>query len=323
MHIKRLINTKDLSKEDWLKIRKEAGISGTQISAIAGMNKYSSPMQVYLEKTSDEIIEIPDNDYMLFGRLLEPVVADEFARRNPGYKVKRINAILQHPEHEWAIGDIDRLVTNENGEQGILEIKTCSEYSKADWDGQNCPVGYLIQLQWYLFITGADYGIFAILAGGNTYMQKYVKRDDELINMLLTMGEDFWFNNVKKEVPPAIDGTDATEEVLIHMYPESNGNEIQLCYSALELIQARSDLKQQIKELTEKCNEFENKLKDTLKESEIGTVDKYKVTWKTTETNRFDSKRFRIEQPALYEKYITKSNTRRFDIREIKLKENN
>ena len=52
--MKRLVSTRDLSREKWLCYRKN-GIGGSDAAAVCGMNPYSSPLQVYYDKTSKEI----------------------------------------------------------------------------------------------------------------------------------------------------------------------------------------------------------------------------------------------------------------------------
>ncbi|MDF2590889.1 MAG: hypothetical protein K0S75_355 [Clostridia bacterium] len=46
-----------------------------------------------------------------------------------------------------------------------------------------------------------------------------------------------------------------------------------------------------------------------------GIIDKYKVTWKSIEPERFDSKQLKVEMPEIYEKYINKTSYRRFTIK--------
>ena len=67
--MKRLVSTRNLSKEDWLHYRK-CGITGTDAGAILGLNPYRSAFQVYYDKISDTIENI-DNEAMRQGRDLE------------------------------------------------------------------------------------------------------------------------------------------------------------------------------------------------------------------------------------------------------------
>lgn len=57
--MKRLISTLNLSKEDWLRYRK-CGITGTDAGAILGLNPYRSAFQVYHDKISDTIGNMPE-----------------------------------------------------------------------------------------------------------------------------------------------------------------------------------------------------------------------------------------------------------------------
>ena len=75
--MKRLISTRNLSKEDWLRYRK-CGITGTDAGAILGLNPYRSAFQVYHDKISDTIENI-DNEAMRQGRDLEDYVAQRFS----------------------------------------------------------------------------------------------------------------------------------------------------------------------------------------------------------------------------------------------------
>ena len=67
--MKRLVSTRNLSKEDWLRYRK-CGITGTDAGAILGLNPYRSAFQVYHDKISDTTENI-DNEAMRQGRDLE------------------------------------------------------------------------------------------------------------------------------------------------------------------------------------------------------------------------------------------------------------
>lgn len=308
-----LVKTNDLSHEEWLEARK-LGITGTDLGGLTGISKYSTPIKVYLDKIG-ELEPIEDNEAMYWGRVMEDVIAKEFQSRN-NFRINKVNAILKHLDYEWALGNIDRLLTNEKGEKGILEIKTVSEYGKDAWNEEEVPPQYMVQLQWYMFVSGATFGYFAALIGGNKYVQKYVERDEELINMLVDIANDFWENNVKKKVPPLVDGSDASTDLLKTLYPESiEGTEIQLPDEALDLIEKREQLKEQSKELDENIKECENKLKDLLKNNEVGVVGDKKVIWKTYSRTNLDSKKFKAEQQELFKKYSNTSLYRKFDIK--------
>lgn len=132
--MKRLVSTRNLSKEDWLRYRK-CGITGTDAGAILGLNPYRSAFQVYYDKISDTIENI-DNEAMRQGRDLEDYVAQRFSEET-GFKVRRANAIYQSEEHPLLLADFDRLIV---GQKAGLECKTVSPFSADKWaDGKIRP----------------------------------------------------------------------------------------------------------------------------------------------------------------------------------------
>src|SRR5690606_25234792 len=122
-----------------------------------------------------------------WGTILEAVIADEFKRRHPEYMVRRVNAILQHPEVPYFLANIDREVRQKGAEPMVLEIKTTSAWQAGRWR-DDVPDHVMCQVQWYLGITGWRKGIVAVLIGGRDYREIEVERDDEIIGYLHEIG---------------------------------------------------------------------------------------------------------------------------------------
>ena len=148
--MKRLVSTRNLSKEDWLRYRK-CGITGTDAGAILGLNPYRSAFQVYHDKISDTTENI-DNEAMRQGRDLEDYVAQRFTEAT-GLKVRRANAIYQSEEHPLLLADFDRLIV---GQKAGLECKTVSPFSADKWADGKIPAHYLAQVDHYLAVSGFD-----------------------------------------------------------------------------------------------------------------------------------------------------------------------
>ncbi|MBJ8106036.1 MULTISPECIES: YqaJ viral recombinase family protein [Bacillus cereus group] len=311
MQAKVLVNTLKMDHKQWLQARMQ-GIGGSDVSAIAGLNKWKSPVQVFLEKTHFIEKEDIQSEATYFGNVLEEVVAKEFTKRTE-LKVQRRNAILQHPEYPWMLANIDRIIV---GEKTGLECKTASEYLKKEWEGEEVPAAYLLQCQHYMAVTGYEAWWIAVLIGGNKFVHKKIERDEELIQYLIDIEKDFWLNNVEKNEPPMFDGSDASTELLKHLYPESIADSfVSLGKQEELLIEARDQVDREIKVLQEQKAEYENKIKAKLGTSESGGTENYKVYWKSYTTNRFDSKRFKADYPDLYEQYVKESKSRKFTVK--------
>ena len=145
-----LAKTLDMPREEWLELRKK-GIGGSDSAAIVGLDRYRSPFDVYADKLGLKP-EIPDNEAMRQGRDLEQYVAERFMEAT-GKKVRRRNAMLQHPEYPFMIADIDRWVVGENAG---LECKTTSALNRAKFNQGEYPPSYYVQCVHYMAVTGAE-----------------------------------------------------------------------------------------------------------------------------------------------------------------------
>lgn len=305
-----LLATKDLSREEWLRARM-AGIGGSDVSAIAGLNKYKSPMGVYLDKIGESPIEDITSEAAYFGTLLEDVVAQEFTKRT-GMKVRNRFAILQHPKHPYMLANVDRMIV---GKKEGLECKTASEYLKGEWEGDEVPTPYLLQIQHYMAVTGYYAWWIAVLLGGNKFIFKRIERDEEIIEYLIKLEGDFWANHVIKRNPPEFDGSEASSRLLQALYPQAEPkSEIQLDKTVETLIEARDAYIEDITALETKKKEIENQIKAKMGESEIGHVGSRTVKWSNVTSNRIDTKTLKAEKPEIYQQYTKPSVSRRFAI---------
>ncbi len=210
-----------------------------------------------LEKTGQSYSEDQGNEAAYFGTLLEDMVAKEFEVRT-GKKVRRNNFMLQHPEHEFIMANIDRKVVGENA---LLECKTASAYLAKDWEDDEIPEPYLVQVQHYLGVTGYEKAYIAVLIGGQRFVWKEIERDEELIDMIFEAEVHFWNYHVLGNNPPALDGSSAAEQYLKERYERSEQNKVvDLGYEFQDKIRHYNELKESIKQLQEQKSRLNTKL---------------------------------------------------------------
>lgn len=305
-----LASTKDMSRVEWLHERRN-GLGGSDIPKIALPNyRWGSPMSVWLDKTGQVEPEESQSEAAELGSELEHFVAWKFSRKT-GKKVRKCNKILRHREHKFMLANVDRLIV---GADEGLECKCASEYLKDKWVDDELPDEYYLQVQWYMAVTGYQRWWIAALIGGNKFRYKCVERDDATIAKLIEIGRDFWWH-VENRVPPAMDGSPASAQVLLTMYPQSNGQSIELAPDAVSLIRQREEAKADMEAAERRMKEAENRLKQLLGEHEVGWAGERKVVWKTFKSYRVDTKRLKADHPELVEQYLTPSVTRRFEIK--------
>lgn len=313
LHAKEFVQTEHLSYEDWLQYRR-LGIGGSDIAAICGISKWRTPMHVYLEKLG-ESPEEAKSEVAEWGTRLEPLIAEKFAQEHPEWAIIEKKVIYCHPENEWALANLDRMIICPKRGRGILEIKTASEYLKHEWDNGNIPDYYYVQLQWYLYIMDLDFGYFATLIGGNKYREYEVYRDDELIAQIVRLAEDFWHCYVLMRQCPPVDGSDACSKLLSRLYPEAKSKAI-IQLEETDLIEAYFDKKQQLKILEATITEMENQFKSLLGEHEIGLAGPYKLKWENRTRNGVDSKRLKEIYPEIFEECQKQTHYRQFSIKQ-------
>lgn len=311
----------------WLAARSR-GIGGSDVGAICGINPWTTARHIYLKKTG-QFIDGVDNfdaaskDRMHFGHMLEPIVADEFARRT-GKKIAVSPATLQHKEYPWALANVDRLIVDDEGKPyGVLECKTASEYINEDWKEGDIPVYYLYQLQWYLWITGLEYGAIACLVGGNKFYYYEVHLNRELIeNEIFPKAERFWNYNCKELVAPMIDGSDAATELLNIVNPPSEVEKNSELFitdddSYDDLAATVVECKAKIKELEKIMMEATNRLKEKMGTNEIAYTSNHTVKWSPRSQTRLDTTALKTERPDIFAKYAKKSEFRTFTIKSM------
>ena len=307
--MKVIAKTNNLSREVWLKLRKQ-GIGGSDAGAICGFNPWRSAIDVYVDKTSEKIEDI-DNEAMRVGRDLEDYVAQRFMEAT-GKKVRRRNALLQHDKHAWMLADIDREIVGENA---LLECKTANAYSSDKWADGKIPESYELQCHHYMAVTGAEKVYIACLIMGIEFVVREIERDEEVIANLISIEEDFWFNHVVEKRMPPPDGSDAAGNAIREMYTASRAETLDL--SGLAGRMARyNDIEVLMGSLKAEQEMIKQEIMLAMGEADTALCGNRKVTWKSQKGRvSIDTKKLREELPDVYETYSKVGNpTRTFRI---------
>ena len=315
---KKLHKIKDMSREQWLKCRQD-GIGGSDVAAIMGLSKYRTALDVYISKVEElpETDSLADNEFIYWGNVLEDVVAKEFQKRNPEYKVIKSSFMWQHPEHKFMVANVDRLLYHPEHGWGVLEIKTASEYRNSHFEGDEIPEDYLLQTQHYTgTIPELNYSFLAALIGGNKYKQFYIEKDEELIETLIVLEKAFWENHVLAQNPPEIDGSEAATNYLKQLYgpekAESATKVITLPDTSENWIKVYHEASEEEKAAKEKKENAINHLKQEMGTHQKATIGDSKLSWTVVNTNKFDQKQFKKDHPELAGKYMKPSQYRMF-----------
>ncbi len=314
----RLVATKELPREDWLAVRKQ-GIGSSDAAAAVGLNPYKSQLELWLEKTGRDGT-LPKTDPQdeecpaYWGNLLEPIVAAHYTKRT-GNRVRRINAVLQHPDPDkaWMLANIDREVIG-TGEVQILECKTAGINGARLWK-EGVPEYVQLQVQHQLAVTGKAAADVAVLLGGQHLEIHRIERDEALIVRLVQLEKQFW-DYVETDTPPPADGSESAELALRCLYPEDQGQTVDFSQDRT-LSAAFADLlsvRQTLDGFAKLEAQFKQTIQQAMGEASKAIFETGSVTWKKAkDSSGLDVTTLLKEEPELAQRYrISKPGSRRF-----------
>jgi putative phage-type endonuclease len=307
-----ITKVKTASHEEWLKLRSQY-IGGSDAAAVVSMNPFASPYSLWAEKTG-KVPGFAGNLATEVGTYLEEFVAQKFAQET-GKKVRKCNQSFLNSDYPFAIANIDREII---GEDAGLEIKTTDSLNLKKFKGGEYPANYYCQMVHYLAVTGKQRWYLAVLIGNKEFKWFTLDRDEDEIAALMSAEADFW-ELVKKNTPPVVDGLKATAQALNSVYAKSNDDAIADLSGLGFQIRKYMALKEQIKDLETQADEIANRVKKIMGEAGRGECTEYKVSWKTQTKRTFDSKRFARKNPDIdLSSYYNTSSTRVFRVSENK-----
>jgi len=288
------ISTIDMPHEAWLNSRK-SGIGGSDAAAVLGLSKWRTPIDVWEDKLG-MAPPIEDNERMMMGRMLEPIVAQRY-KDVSGRDVQNDNKIRFHPEHDFLLCNMDRLI-QDNGDgmgPGILEIKTTSGYAFESWESE-VPLEYYCQLMHYLSVTGYRWGEFAVLVDGCQFERLPVLRDDEFIAKMTKEHIDWWNEHIVNNHKPLMTGEETlAAKALI-------GSSIE---ATPEILTAYNDLrsvKDRLKVVSDRKDELSNEIREFMQDTESLTCGAdLLATYKSS--SGIDSVQLHKDHPDVFEKH--------------------
>ena len=247
-------------------------IGASEISAIAGLSRFKTAVDVFATKARGLNGEIPPmviepppepdvplavagtlgTDPRDLGSLFEDALQNVYALRT-GHVVERWQDSLVHPEHDWASCTPDGrvIVANDNDEltdRGGLELKMVGRWVRDDWPGDGLPEYVVCQCQWSMWVASAiaeangekpiQWWDVCALVDGTQLRIVRVDRDDDLIDSLAELGRTFWNDNVLADVmPPVTDGAQAMKLMAQH-WRQDNGETLELTGEDADKVEA-------------------------------------------------------------------------------------
>lgn len=317
---KRLVNTKDMAYQDWLEVRKQ-GIGSSDASTACGLNPYMSMLELWLIKTGRQTQSIEDESSgiapLYWGKQLEPLVA-EFYSMHTHNKVRRINAVLQHPDPDkhFMLANLDYSVVGSDDVQ-ILECKTAGEHGAKLWrDG--VPLYVLCQVQHQLAVTGKQAAHVCVLICGHETKIFKVTRSESVIEHIVQAERYFW-ECVEKDTPPSVDASESAAKAIQQLYPAHvplTVEDLSQNENANLMFDQLIKMKEEIQHQQERFDQLKHEIQMMMQDKERAVFANGSVVWKKAKHSiSLNTKALLQHQPELIELYpLEKQGSRRFNI---------
>jgi len=298
-----------ISDPNWLEYRK---IGASDVAAIIGLNPYRSKFAVFLEKVG-EAPPVEENETMLLGKLFEPIIAQEFARRT-NLKIEKDLVVWQHPRVKCMTASPDYRVW-EDGKEGVLEIKKAGHWASKDYDDDAIADAAHVQLLAQMAVTGLTFGYVCAMLGGDRIVWKRIERDNDLIQRIECECIDFW-HLVENRTPPSLAASDT--DLMSAMFPHALKEPIILGSKAAHYAQEYLNAKAQAKHFDALADEAKANLQLEIGEHEAAETGNYRISWKNQMRETLDSKALRSKHPEIALQFCRVSEFRKFDVKEVK-----
>lgn len=331
-----LCDTAGMTNERWLECRMHGPkgdipftVGGSDVAAIFGVSPWITPLELWKIKKGQIKAAEKENALQLeMGHLLEPIAAHFYAKKT-GNIVTNDTNLYQHAYFKYALANFDRrFMRASDGENGILECKSCTYHKAGDWANGMFPLYYELQLRFYLGVADLNIGAFSSIWGNNPDTDMAfpeITRDKAKEDMIFEK-LDRWIWSLKNDVPPTMDNipTKLALDSLAMIYGASDSAlptiDLSRKYEGelrkiLALQAEKEDCKAEIKRIEEEVEARSVRFAELMQKHEHGvletTTDKILIDFVTKTSTRTDTKALKKKYPTIYDDVVTTSESRK------------
>src|SRR5687768_17270690 len=271
-----------LDRGSWLHMRKQ-DLTASDVGAVAGVDKFRTPLSVYAEKTGAMISLDDDTPIMRRGRWLESAVLAA-VREETGWEIRPVG--LYYRDTETRLGATPDAVAVSD-KPGVTNVQ-CKVVSRPvydrDWsDGP--PMSYVLQTLTEGMLMDVHQSVVAALVIDTYSAELYlheVPRHADAEAKIRSLAQKFW-DDVRTGNKPRADFA-REAEIIEALYPESQAEPV-LDLSGDNMLPALlsqyAAQKSAIALAKKAVAEIETEIKEKLGAAEKAVLPGWKLSWKT------------------------------------------
>jgi putative phage-type endonuclease len=288
------------NREQFLLDRKK-GIGGSDVAAIMGKSSWSTPLDIYNDKLNPIVVEEELDLDLKRGIRVEKYILQEYSENTNEVIETKLPPFIDK-EYPFMQGNPDARILGKNV---LVEAKS-TKAPISMWN-EGIPEYYKIQVAYYAMLADAERVDIPVLFNNWTYGCFTYWRDYEFEARIKEAVINFWQNHIVKGIAPA----PTTAEELQLAYPNIyNDKTIKADENIREIVSQLQEASTKRKEL----EKLEQRLKTDIQVymGDAGLLDAgfCKVSLKNRSANRLNTEALKIDNPAIYQSYLSESNYR-------------
>jgi predicted phage-related endonuclease len=199
------------------------GIGASETPIVMEVSPFSTPIDVWLEKTGRTTFEEQDEtDEQFIGLALEQAMRDIYRIRT-GNVARAVGTTLRHPKHERVLASPDSFVEGKASAKrvaGGAEIKIVGMSQASDWaDPETAPLHVELQARQCMAVADVPWWDVIALVGGTGLRLIRIERDQEIEEQLIDVCEAWWPAYVEADQPPPCEDPQAVRRALRALTP--------------------------------------------------------------------------------------------------------
>lgn len=323
--------TTPAARRRWLIARRHV-LGASDVAKVLGLAPptWGSPLDVWLEKTSPDVVDKDMGERVRWGLRLERPIVDEYRVRHAedrGVYVAPSPGLLRHEEHYWLSATPDRVLLDRATKRtalGLLEIKNADWSKERDWE-DGVPFHIQIQTQVQMGVTGTPFVDVVPLFGGNKMPEPHrVEFDPIAWHEIVQITGAWWRGHVEAGIAPAPMVGDIPN--LNKVWPGAEGTSVYLDDDLVAALRRRDSAKRLMGDLKRETDEIELTVKALMGDATAAlwqpvdddgepVGDPVKVaSWTRSTQKYFEQSRLEEEKPDLAAEYTTRRPSQRFTV---------
>ena len=290
-----------MSNRETFLLNRKLGIGGSDVAPIMGLSSWSTPLDVYRDKISQELICEELSTDLKRGIRVEKYILQEYSESINEVIETNLPPIIDK-EYPFMRGNADARIVGKNV---LVEAKS-TKTPISMWNA-GIPEYYRTQVAYYAMLADAERVDIPVLFSNWQYACYTYWRDYEFEAQIKEAVINFWQNHIVKGIAPAPTTAEELQELYPSIYEEKT-------------IKADENIRQIVSELQEasskrkELEKLEQKLKTHIQVymGDAGLLDAgfCKVSLKNRSANRLNTEALKIANPEIYQSYLAESNYR-------------